>query len=440
MEVLILNQASPSNPTSQTNRTNTSNRSSRSNSSNQPGGLLSPTNRARKRSAMVSTARAGELNRARLLKTLYAHGPLARPELARLTGSTRATIGQIVQPLIDDGVLEEHDPVASGARGGKPARPVWFCEDGWPVAAVLLLPDGVQAALITASGRIAALSREKFTPRQGHHDVIVQRVTECLNDVMAKATSPIRGIGIAVGGMVDTQTGDVVRVDLAPGLNGLALGPAISRGTGIPAFVDLQPRAQALGDLLFGAGRGEENLCSVYVGEGIGAGFILDGALHQGARGAGGEVGHAVVDLRGRLCSCGLLGCWETVAATRWIRAEAELRGLGVAGALGIGTAWLAGRAQADPIAADLLAEYAQNISIGIANIQQTLGLGLFIVHGDPVGGGEPFRAAIENHVQNRAFDHPGSPVRVVFAEPQDYATLRGAAISVLFRSMHVAF
>ena len=42
------------------------------------------------------SSRAGEVNRARVLKTLYANGPLARPELARLTGSTRATIGQIV--------------------------------------------------------------------------------------------------------------------------------------------------------------------------------------------------------------------------------------------------------------------------------------------------------------------------------------------------------
>lgn len=393
-------------------------------------------NRASKRSAMVSTARAGELNRARVLKTLYAHGPLARPELARLTGSTRATIGQIAQPLIDEGVLEEHDPVASGARGGKPARPVWFSDDGWPVGAVLLLPDGAQAALVTASGRIVTAASVKFEPGQANHELIVRQVTECLNKVIALATAPLRGIGIAVGGMVDTQTGDVVRVDLAPELNCLPLGPDIARNTGIAAFVDLQPRAQALGDLLFGAGRGEENLCSVYVGEGIGAGFILDGALHRGARGAGGEVGHAVVDLHGKLCTCGFTGCWETMAATRWIRAEATARGLPSS----IGTAQLAVLARTDPSAAELLAEYAVNIGIGIANIQQTLGLGLFIVHGDPVGGGEPLRTAIESHVRKRAFEHPGGQIRIVFAETDDYATLRGAAVSVLFRSMHVAF
>jgi hypothetical protein len=74
-----------------------------------------------RQSTMLSSSRAGEVNRARVLKTLYANGPLARPELARLTGSTRATIGQIVQPFLDEGLLEEQAPLASGARGGKRA-------------------------------------------------------------------------------------------------------------------------------------------------------------------------------------------------------------------------------------------------------------------------------------------------------------------------------
>src|SRR4051812_24308063 len=88
-----------------------------------------------RQASMLSSSRAGEVNRARVLKTLYANGPLARPELARLTGSTRATIGQIVQPFLDEGLLVEQAPLASGARGGKRARPVWFSSAGWPVGA-----------------------------------------------------------------------------------------------------------------------------------------------------------------------------------------------------------------------------------------------------------------------------------------------------------------
>jgi hypothetical protein len=148
-----------------------------------------------------------------VLKTLYANGPLARPELARLTGSTRATIGQIVQPFLDEGLLEEQAPLASGSRGGKRARPVWFSSAGWPVGAVLMLPDGAQAAVVTAGGEVTARAAIRVRPTKKNHDLIAGRLTSLLREITANAASPLRGIGIAVAGMVDTQTGEIVRSD-----------------------------------------------------------------------------------------------------------------------------------------------------------------------------------------------------------------------------------
>jgi predicted NBD/HSP70 family sugar kinase len=387
---------------------------------------------------MVSPSLAGQLNRGRVLKTLYAGGPLPRPELARLTGSTRATIGQIVQPLLDEGLLEEHEPIASGAQGGKPARPIWFADHGWPVGALLLLPGGAQAALVSAAGRIDASQQVKFRPRKADHPEIIEQLIGMLREVTASARGPLRGIGIAVGGMVDTETGEIVRVDLAPGFNGLGVGAMVGEAFGVPAFVDNQPRAQVLGDLLFGAGRAEDSFCSVYIGEGIGAGYILDGALHRGARGAGGEVGHTTVDRYGEVCRCGLTGCWETIATTRWLRAAAAQRHL--PGRRTMDAARLCRLAVTDERAAQMLQEYAVNIGIGLANLQQTLGSGLFVVHGDPVRGTEGFREMVEEATIERSFAHPGGLPRVTFADVDDYAAVRGAAAIVLSRSLNVAF
>lgn len=287
----------------------------------------SATRRPARGSAMVSTSRAGELNRARVLTTLYANGPLPRPELARLTGSTRATIGQIVQPLLDQGVLEELEPLASGAQGGKPARPLWFSESGWPVGAMLVLPGGVKAAVVTAGGTVLAVTTSAFRP-DATPETVSRQLVSVMRKAIARAGVAVHGIGVAVGGMVDTETGEVVRSDLAPVLNGLPVARIVGEDTSVPTYVDLHPRAQALGDLLFGVGRGETSFTSLYVGEGIGAGFIVDGALHRGARGAGGEIGHTVVDLGGPLCQCGLRGCWEALANSRWLREAARARGL----------------------------------------------------------------------------------------------------------------
>jgi hypothetical protein len=56
------------------------------------------------------------------------------------------------------------------------------------------------------------------------------------------------------------------------------------------------------------------------------------------------------------------------------------------------------------------------------------------------VAGGEPLRAEIETQVRKRAFSHPGGPVRIMFAEVDDYSTVRGAAAIVLSRSMALGF
>jgi predicted NBD/HSP70 family sugar kinase len=396
-----------------------------------------PRARATRRSAIVSASFAGELNRARVLKTLYAHGPLPRPELARLTGSTRATIGQIVQPLLDDGLLEELEPLASGVQGGKPARPLWFSGDGWPVGAVLVLPRGVKAAVVTAGGRVSAVTSSAF-PAGADADELTRRISTTLRRTAAKSGVALHGIGIAVGGMVDTEAGEIIRMDLAPVLNGLPIGRIVEADTHVPTYVDLQPRAQALGDLLFGAGRGETTYASVYIGEGVGSGFIFDGALHRGVRGAGGEVGHVVVDRGGPQCPCGLRGCWEALVNRRWVQRAAAEAGLPNPATSDLAS--LAALAPRDQRATAVLAECTENIALGIANLQQQLGLSLFILHGDPAGAGEPFRAGVEQAVRNRAFTHPGGPARVVLGTADDIAALRGAAALVLSQALHIAF
>jgi predicted NBD/HSP70 family sugar kinase len=87
-----------------------------------------------------------------------------------------------------------------------------------------------------------------------------------------------------------------------------------------------------------------------------------------------------------------------------------------------------------------VLTEYTENVALGIANLQQILGCSLFILHGDPAGAGESFRAAVEQAARNLAFDHPGGPVRVVLGTTDDVAALRGAAALVLSQALHIAF
>lgn len=370
----------------------------------------------------------------RLMQILYDIGPASRAELARIAEVTKTTIGSIVQPLIDEGILVEGEPVRSSLSGGKPSRPVWFSPSGQPIVGVHLGPGTVRTALVSPTGEMRAQSSGQFSGTRSSQKSIVETVADCVEKVLPAEGQPL-GVGVAVGGMVDTDQGRIVAVNLAPRLTGLALGPLLSKRLGLPVQLDLHPRVQALGDRWFGQGRGVSSFASVYCGEAIGAEFVMDGSVHRGAAGAGGEVGHTVVDLGGAVCHCGRRGCWETIATHRWLRQAAS--DLTLKGARSMTTGRLVSLARDGSIEGQqLLERYARNLSVGLINIQQTLAPDLFILHGDVVEGGEPFRLLIEHYLDVGVALRPGVEPRILFANPGDDMALLGAAGLVLSESL----
>jgi predicted NBD/HSP70 family sugar kinase len=384
---------------------------------------------------LISPAGAGQLNRTRLLQILYDVGPTSRAELARISLVTKTTIGAIVQPMLDEGILVEGGPQRSSAQGGKPARPIWFSPSGRPIVAVHLLPGTVRTALVSPTGSIITEAAARFPATTLDQNVIIDCVTSCIEDVLPSDGRTVLGVGIAVGGIVNTDEGRIVEVNLAPGLSGLELGPILSSSLGLPVHLDHHPRVQALGDRWFGSGRRVSSFASIYCGEAIGVGLVIDGAVHRGVAGAGGEIGHTIVDLNGDVCRCGRRGCWEAIATHRWLRREAAAAGLPAARRLTVGPL---ARLVADghPKAAELFDRYAHNVAIGIINLQQILAPGLFILHGDVVQGGNELRERVQKYVLAGIPAHPGGEPSIIFASSEDDMTLLGAAGLVLSQSL----
>lgn len=377
--------------------------------------------RVAKASSLLSPRRVGDLNRSRVLQALTDHGPLSRSDLARTAGVTRATMGTIVQSLIDSGILEEHDALNSGAIG-KPARPVWFAPGAGLAVAASITVDGVEACLIDAVGTVRGRQSVAFADRADAADVC-RAVTEAVNEVRDGA-SPV-GIGIAVPGACDTVNGEVLGSSQVPGADGRRIFDALA-GTGLPVYLDNDSRAQAAAERWFGAGRGVETFASVQTGDGLGVGLVLDNAIIRSRHGSAGEVGHTCVVIDGDACDCGLRGCWETIATLRWLRREAELAHLPNAAAMTC--AQLVDLADASPAAAELLERYATNLSIGLANLNQVLSLEVFILHGDALGGGEKFRRMLERNARARSLTR----LSVVYSELGPEVTLLGASALVL--------
>ncbi|WP_416223438.1 ROK family protein, partial [Streptomyces hygroscopicus] len=151
---------------------------------------------------------------------------------------------------------------------------------------------------------------------------------------------PVLGVGVALPGPLDHRNGVLHRVTGFPEWDGFPLRDALARRFGVPVVVDKDTNAAALGLALGGAVEdAQASFAYLHLGTGLGAGLVIGGAVHRGARTGAGEFGHQVIQLDGPVCECGNRGCIEALclaAVARGDTAEA-------ARVLGAGAANLAG-------------------------------------------------------------------------------------------------
>ena len=122
------------------------------------------------------------------------------------------------------------------------------------------------------------------------------------------------GIGCGVPGCVDTSIGEVsysgnLRWEHVP------LKDLLEKGTDLKAKITNDANAAALGEAKFGAGKKYNSLIMITLGTGIGGGIILNGKIFEGNLGKGAEMGHMVIEIDGRPCTCGRRGCFEAYAS-----------------------------------------------------------------------------------------------------------------------------
>src|SRR5829696_6325822 len=225
-----------------------------------------------------SLASLRRLNRQRVIDALRRHGTISRAEIARRTGLSRSTVSSLVADLQADGLLTERaEPgAAHGEQGGRPPILLSF-----------------EASAGVALGIVEELLAEAGVDR-----------------------SRVIGAGLGLPGPVDQIDGVVGSSAILPGWVGVAAEEELRRRLDVPVSVDNDANLGALGELVYGAGRGATDMVYIKITSGIGAGLILDGRLYRGWGGMAGELGHVLVTSEGEVCRCGNRGCLETAAST----------------------------------------------------------------------------------------------------------------------------
>ncbi len=171
----------------------------------------------------------------------------------------------------------------------------------------------MRAAAVTADGAVTARA-ERRTPDGSDPGAVIAALLELLREVN-EATTGALAVCAAAAGLVAGDEGRVVVAPNIPGFRDVALAAALSDALGLPAFVENDASAAALGEYRFGAGRGVRHLLHATLGTGIGGGIVIDGRLYRGAKGFAGEIGHIIVDPSGPRCGCGARGCLEALAS-----------------------------------------------------------------------------------------------------------------------------
>ncbi len=232
-----------------------------------------------------------EVNKSIILDLIRSRDRVSRTELARTSSLTKPTVSTIVEELIAEGVVHEVGFSKSEPTGGRRARLIEFNPASAAYVGIRFGVGSITLALADGLGRV--VGREETEQIHGQPEQAIARAEVLLNRVLAVHSIPrtrVQAVGVAVGGLVETDTGRVV---LSPNLGweDVPLRNLVSDRFGVPCMVANVTDAAAFAEARLGAARGVRDFVWVYVGTGIGSGIFAGGALFRGRSGFAGEIG-----------------------------------------------------------------------------------------------------------------------------------------------------
>jgi len=301
----------------------------------------------------------------------------------------------------------------------------------------------VKVGLVSARGHVHR-SRMLPTKAIGRPAAFIEGLSQAVGSLarmVGLAPAQLRGVGVGVPGPVDATRGLVYSTVNVPGWHEVPLRAQLERRLRCPCAIDNDVNLVALGEWRVGAGRGSRNLICLTLGTGVGGGLILNGSLYRGSRGAAGELGHMVIDPRGRRCGCGARGCLEAEVGTAAILAMGRA-------ALRRGTEPLRTlvRASGGRLSPELISQAARRgdraaraiwmqvgcwLGVGLANLVNLLNPERIIIGGGVANAWGLFYPTLIRTVRAQAMAVSSQTVRILRAELGNSAGVVGAAVLV---------
>lgn len=301
----------------------------------------------------------------------------------------------------------------------------------------------LRAAIVDVeTGNVLHQSSVPSLAREGH-DAVMKRMADLLLQVIRAEgvkKEAVGGIGIGVPGVFDPDKGETLFLPNLPGTwPHVPLASTIFKLTGLPTTILNDVRSITYGEWCFGAGKGVDTVALLAIGTGIGGGLVINGKLHLGMGGSGGELGHMVIDFNGPRCGCGNYGCLEVFASGPAIAAMGmKVVAQGLTTKIGemcgydlnLITPKLIARAaeSGDEIARDIYDKVGFYLGVAASNICAAVGPRRIIIGGGVARAGRLLLGPLERTMRERVHVMPVDQVEVVTASLGDNSGVIGAA------------
>ena len=256
-------------------------------------------------------------------------------------------------------------------------------------------------------------------------------------------SEPISGVGLGIPGLINKDTGVVASSPNMPKWLNFNIKKCLEEKIKLPIRLVNDASAAALGEAKFGSGRKFKYLIMITLGTGVGGGIVFDGKLIDGNEGEGAQLGHHVLVMNGRQCSCGRRGCLEAYASASALGKQTKhlmriypdsllhqcAEELGRVNAT---VAFMAAK-RGDQAGVKLVNDYVMYLSEGILNFCNIFRPDIVVLSGGVANEGEYLISKVRKYIQDREYGYKNSPKVEIKQAELGYDSGKIGAASLFF-------
>ena len=300
----------------------------------------------------------------------------------------------------------------------------------------------ISTAISTIEGNILANVVLPTKAEEGEVAVL-GRIIQSIDEVIVGSSTSIdevEAIGIGSPGPLDAKKGIIITTPNLP-FKDYNLVQPLKEKYNIPVYLDNDANAAAIGEYMFGAGKGKNSIVYFTVSTGVGGGAVLDGKVYRGHTSNALEIGHTTVDPNGPRCNCGNLGCLEAMSSGTAIakkgkeavstNVETSLKKHDTVTSYEVFKEAEAG----DEVAKDIIDNALTYLGIGVANAIATFDPEMIIIGGGVSKAGDIVFDTVKKVVNKRCFKSMAESCEIVPAGLGSDAGVVGAVALAIIES-----